>query len=108
MVIDQYSSQWDLCHGGGDNDTNGDRDLCQTEKKTTKTRKRRIPGGNQIPRLTLGKMWSVLKTLNSNRRVCFEWLWSKKKTSSKDKGYGKLITDEEKRCLTMCFNIVLL
>lgn len=54
--------------------------------------------------MTLGKMWRVLKALNSNRRVCFEWLWSKKKTSAKDKGYGKLITDEEKRCLVMCLN----
>lgn len=89
MVIDPFSSQLDLYHRSGADD--------EHLRKKKKRMKSSPSEGKYVPKVTFGKVWRVLKTLNSNRRLCLEWLWSKKKTSSKDKGYGALITDEERR-----------
>lgn len=88
MVMDPFSSQLNLYY-------HGDSETGQAKKGINSA-------GRQIPRVTFGKVWRVLKTLNANRRLCLEWLWSKKK-SSKDNGYGHLITDEEKRWITLVY-----
>lgn len=86
--MDPYASQLDLYHKFREDEENNSD--CQ------RTKQKRRPKGHRV---TLNKLWSVLKTLNSNRKVCLEWMWNKKMKSAKpkDKGYGKLVTDEEKR-----------
>lgn len=87
MVMDPYSSQVNLFYRD---------DIDESGRKRSKRK-------NHIPRPPISRVWHILKTLNSNRKCYLEWFWSpKKKSVRKDKGFGSLITDEEKRFL-FCF-----
>lgn len=100
MVIDPYSSQLNLYNCAGADNVRDSR----KKKKNQSNEGRQIPSG-----VNIRSVWRILKNFNANRRVYLEWLWSPKKCASpspKDKGYGKLVTDEEKRLiirLLICF-----
>lgn len=102
VAIDPFSSQLNLYHcpaaAGGDN-TNGGTGSESRKTKIKANHDRGSSSNKHSPRIiNLRSVWRILKSLNSNRRICLDWLWSQKnKSSPKDKGYGKLVTDEEKR-----------
>lgn len=101
MVVDMYSSQVDLCFrpcASGDNDNDEDPEDSHRAKKNS-----------QIPNASVGSLWRILKQLSVNKSFYREWMWLPKAlrkkrgakwgSSPKDKGYGKLVSDEEKRSL---------
>lgn len=88
MVIDQFSSQVDLCEG---------HPFSSDKSKDTPT------FGSSLHKIPL-TLWRIVKRLNAQKKICLKW-WFRRRVGPKGEGYGTLLSDEEKRFLILSPNI---